>query len=265
MYKVIIAFCITGLLCSCSEDPKESIVTSGTDSIKQNTISTGANDNLQPSAPPDTISPRSITAGEIPAGISYKGDLEDVYTWYDKNGRNYLLLSIRTRTSEIKAFMEIETTKELFADLYVVKPGTKPQRLWKLYDSRDRCIFSLSLDFLARPDVCDVDSNGINEVYIAYKTSCRSDAYPSDMKVIVHEGKQKFALRGLMIFRTNDFPDSLFTPDREIDLSKIPEEELKNTLMRDFGCFENANDFVNATPAILEHAKTYWRDNSSEN
>jgi hypothetical protein len=249
------------LLFSCTRENNENAATSKTDTAKTN------NTFADPAIPviQDTISPHSITQSEIPPGVSFNGDLYNTYSWYDKNGRNILVLSTRSYSVTDKEFGGEEKTKELMAKLFVKRPGSTPELLWNLYDVQKKCLFDLTLDLVTSPDICDSDNNGVKEVYILYKTSCRSDAYPSDMKLIGHEGKQKFALRGLMVFRFNDFPDSLFTDDRELDLSKIPEAELKNTAMRNYGCYENANNLKNVNSAIMEHAKIYWRNNIMEN
>jgi hypothetical protein len=259
--NILISVCTSILIFSCTNENTENRIAIPVDSAKTNTNPPVI------SSPPiirDTISPHSITQSELPEGITFKGDLHQAYSWYDKNGRNILVLSTTSLNVKAKEFDTEENTKELIGKLYVIKSGV-PELIWNLYEVQKKCVFDLTLDLVTTPDICDADNNGIDEVYILYKTSCRSDAYPSNMKLIAHEGKQKFALRGLMVFRFTDFPDTLFTNERELDLSKIPEEELKNTPMREYGCFENTNDFKNANDSILLHAKTYWRNNIMEN
>ena len=42
----------------------------------------------------------------------------------------------------------------------------------------------------------DLNENGIAEIWLIYKTACRGDVSPSDMKVIMYEASQKYAMRG---------------------------------------------------------------------
>src|ERR1700740_1202564 len=132
MYKIIFSFSLTCLFFSCAENSKETSAVS-TDSTKQNTSSVMANRGPQPYTPLDTISPHSITEDKFPSGISYKGDLESACTWYDKNGRNYLILSTKSFSVMDKEFGGEEHTKELMGKLMVIKPGKAPELLWNLY------------------------------------------------------------------------------------------------------------------------------------
>ena len=44
--------------------------------------------------------------------------------------------------------------------------------------------------------VTDLNNDGFGEVWLMYKTACRSDVSSSDMKIIMYQKQQKFAMRG---------------------------------------------------------------------
>lgn len=211
----------------------------------------------------DSTIPVSITQGDIPSYISFKGNFYSGYKWMDKTGQNLLILSTNSLTTDNKEIGEQENTMELFARLYNLS-GPKPSVVWDLYDAEKKCIFDITCEFI-NCNVSDLDNDSLKEVLVMYKLSCRSDVSPATMKLIMREGKTKYALRGKMVFIIPDIPDTLFAETREIDLSKISKEELANKMFRDWGCYENANDFKNAPPAFLEYAKQFWRDHSIEN
>lgn len=211
----------------------------------------------------DSIIPVSITQIDIPSYISFKGNFYSGYKWVDKTGQNLLVLSTNSLTADNKEIGEQENTIELFARLFNLS-GPKPALVWDMYDAEKKCIFDITCEFIDH-NVTDLDNDSIKEVLVMYKLCCRSDVSPATMKLIMHEGKTKYALRGKMVFIIPDIPDTLFADTREIDLSKISKEEFEKTMFRDWGCYENAKDFKNAPPAFLDYAKQFWRDHSVEN
>lgn len=212
----------------------------------------------------DSTIPVSITQNEIPANISFKGtSFYTAYKWYDKTGNNIMVLSTSSVSANNKEIGETENTIELFARLINLKDPNKPAIVWDMYDAEKKCIFDITCEFVDY-NVTDLDNDSVKEVMIMYKLCCRSDVSPATMKLIMREGKTKYALRGKMVFIIPDIPDSLFADTREIDLTKISKEEMEKTMFRDWGCYENANDFKNA-PVFLDYAKQFWRDHSVEN
>lgn len=213
----------------------------------------------------DSLVPISLSQNDLPANVSFKGtSFYSAYKWYDKSGWNLLVLSTSTTSAKNKEIDEFENSAELFARQYNLKDPAKPVVAWDMYDAELKCIFDITCAFIDT-EITDLDSNGTKETFIAYKTSCRSDVSPAIMKVIMHEGKKKYALRGKMIFIIPDIPDTSFPAAREIDLTKISKEDMEKTMYRDWGCYENANDFKAAPPVFLNFAKQFWRDNSFEN
>lgn len=248
----ILSFCSNSKSSEAIEKREDSAVTNNSPSMKDKSSK-------------DSLTPVSLLQNDLPANISFKGtSFNSAYKWFDKNGWNLLVLSTSTTSAKNKEIDEVENSAELFARLYNLKDPAKPVVAWDMYDAELKCIFDITCAFIDT-EITDQDSNGIKETFIAYKTSCRSDVSPAIMKVIMHEGKKKYALRGKMVFIIPDVPDTLFPKTREIDLSKISKEDIEKTMYRDWGCYENANDFKTAPRVFLDFAKQFWRDNSFEN
>lgn len=75
----------------------------------------------------------------------------------------------------------------------------EPVLFWKLQDWQKGCEEYMSLDakFVENSlRVTDLDNNGISEVWIMYRLRCAGDVTPATMKLIMHQGKSKYSLRG---------------------------------------------------------------------
>jgi hypothetical protein len=217
----------------------------------------------QPSSAVDSGATIRLDYNGLPKGIDYKGMFHEAYKWFDRNGENILILSRASSSIEVKATEMTEYSNELFARSIVLDKSDHPRTVWDMYDAQLKCPFDITCDFIDS-DMTDLDRDGIREVFILYKVACRSDASPARMKLIMHEGEEKYALRGNMIFKSEDLPASFYSETREIDLTKIPKAELEETMFRDWGCYENAESFKGAPPAFLEHAVKLWRANNVE-
>jgi hypothetical protein len=238
---------------------------------KEDSVATSAADTVKPGKPidtrlevavADTTIPFAIEASKIKENVKWQGELTEAWIWYDKNGKNILVLS---KENWVKHEEEDVYNANLFAKHFIVKKESKePLLLWETHDFIHDCIFDLTAEFIISPVIVDSDRNGIMETYLVYKISCRSDVSPAHMKIIVHEGKQKYALRGIMAMKVNGYDDSLYVESREPDLSKIfTDKATVYANLTDWGRFENANDFKTA-PAFYETARQLWIENRIE-
>lgn len=131
--------------------------------------------------------------------IQLQGQIVSGARWRDRNGENLLLL---TQTGKIPQRAECGKYElcyydaEAYAYHYVVR-ADGATLLWKLTDFQRDCPFDLYAGFILESvTVTDLDSDGEAESTFLYKLSCRSDVSPADLKLIMHEGKDKFAIRG---------------------------------------------------------------------
>jgi hypothetical protein len=62
------------------------------------------------------------------------------------------------------------------------------------------CEFDLILEYIKNSlSISDINNNGIAESVFLYKMACISDVSPMGYKLLMHEGKEKYAIRGTML------------------------------------------------------------------
>jgi len=138
----------------------------------------------------------------LPAGIQTQGKIVAGARWRNHLGEN-LLIATQTgakpsRGAGCGADADPCQDAEIYADHYLVR-NAGVERLWTLTDFERDCPFDLYAGFL--PDgltltLTDLDGDGLAESTLLYTLSCRSDVSPARLKLILHEGKAKYAIRG---------------------------------------------------------------------
>ena len=145
---------------------------------------------------------RELSVTDIPRGASYKGRVVRAISWDDALGSNYLLLTVvdayrvdrrkRNRCDDAGYCY----SAELFG-YHFVRNRLGLKRLWRIRDLIQDCSYDVTLEFLpASLEVTDLDRDGITESSFVYRLACRSDVSGAGMKLMMHEGKKKLALRG---------------------------------------------------------------------
>ena len=113
--------------------------------------------------------------------------------------------------------------------------------MWKINDFVKDCPVDLTLEYIDRSLVItDLDKNGIGESSFLYKMSCKGDVSSDDMKLIMHEDKNKYAIRGSMDLKMNG-------------------QELEK------GSMKTDPSFDKAPPEFLEYARKQWNIFKTEN
>jgi hypothetical protein len=146
------------------------------------------------------ISILSFDARSLNAEIRYQGKIVNGARWIDSNGENILVMTqtgnFPTKGKKYEEGELICYDAEVYAYHYVIKAG-KVSLLWKITDFKRDCPFDLYAGFLKEAlFITDLDSDGIAESSFLYKLSCRSDVSPDRLKLIMHEGATKYAIRG---------------------------------------------------------------------
>jgi hypothetical protein len=214
-------------------------------------------------APPASFAVKELKAAQIPARIKYKGNLFACRQWADATGENYLIASIGNAIHTVKAkddLSEDQYSQYLFAS-HLVKTDTGYKLLWKLEDGVTNCWGDITSSFFRNGIfVTDEDKDGIAETTVAYRTSCRTDVSPSDMKIIMHEGSKKYALRGLMVFPASEEEQKKAALIKEFNLEKVklPPVDSDSYYWEQQGRYINEKDFAGA-PALLAFARAVWR------
>ena len=148
----------------------------------------------------DEIIMKDFSKSDLPSDVKYQGSIISGKRWSDKNGENIIILTTTKEHSTGKKGFdgEFERAKELYGYQYVKKSEGWSQ-LWKINDFVKDCPLDLTLEFIGGSlTVTDLNNDGVAETTFLYKMACRGDVSPCDLKLIMHEGETKYAIRGIM-------------------------------------------------------------------
>ncbi|WP_294328898.1 M949_RS01915 family surface polysaccharide biosynthesis protein [uncultured Chryseobacterium sp.] len=149
----------------------------------------------------DSLVTTRIDSSQVPKALKYKGNFKDGFQWKDKNGE-YIVITSETGVYLNKNFHHENdgSDAEVFAQCYSLGNN---QLVWKVNDFIKDCMVDIDAAFKKNSlQVTDLDRNGIAEIWMMYEIACKGDVSPSDLKVIMYEGNQKFAMRGESKIRT---------------------------------------------------------------
>lgn len=205
----ILLFSIAFVVSSCSKDSGNSKEESVSDNsngneslankrINDSDISDKANSDKPNLA--DGISNLKFGKDLVPSFLKNENEIIEAVKWNDKLGENLIVITL----TDERIIDGDDRIKEFFVYHYIVK-DTSAEVLWKSYDFVKDCPFDITLEFIdSSLTVTDLDGDDIAETSFMYKLSCRSDVSPDDLKLIMHEGQDKYAIRGEMILKIND-------------------------------------------------------------
>lgn len=159
---------------------------------------------------------------ELPAAARglVKGQFKQGFRWNDLNGENYLILTETGafETGSRKPHQDVDSDRdaELYAYRFVNVNGRFSQA-WRVTDFVRTCPLDTIAEFLPATEITDLDNDGLAEVWVMYKTACRSDVRPATLKLIMYENRQKYAMRGTTRIALPDFSDGgNQTPDASL-------------------------------------------------
>ena len=143
------------------------------------------------------ISVKQLDLTKLPKGIKYEGKIKTAVRWVDSLGDNIAILTETGIYQSNKFKHESDGgDAELFAYHFIVKDGSAFQT-WRVYDFISDCPVDIEAKFIKNSfQVTDLNQDGVGEIWIMYKTVCHGDVSPCDMKIIMYQGQQKFAIRG---------------------------------------------------------------------
>ncbi len=134
---------------------------------------------------------------QLPKEITYNGKMKESIRFIDKLGE-HLVITTETGIFVNEKFKHENEgcDAELFAYHFDIK-GNFYTQTWKVYDFISDCPVDIAAEFVPNTlQVTDLNQNGIAETWMVYKTVCHGDVSPCNMKVIMYEGSQKYAMRG---------------------------------------------------------------------
>ena len=202
--RMLLLFIVILLFNSCSKSTDrqsasstKSTAESKTQSDNYFTDSTIHADSTKKSetAIPSKLSEIDYNISEIPDDILKKveGKVVASARFNDSKGRNIILVY----ESEQQSGNDGSASKNLFGYHFI--SGKESLLLWKINDYIRQCEVDVTLEYIENSlAITDLDDNGTGESSFLYKLSCKGDVSPDDMKLIMHEGDKKFAIRGTM-------------------------------------------------------------------
>jgi len=188
----------------------------------------------------DDIIMKEFDKKNLPSGIKFSGNIVDGKRWVDKSGENILILTETGKKKGSKQVFDGEYTfsSELFG-YHFLNMGGDYILLWKVNDFIKDCGFDLTLNHINNSlSITDLNKNGIGESTFLYRMSCRSDVSPSELKLMMHEGSDKYALRGRMYINMQE--------------------------MKEGGEYKVDKSFDSAPAGFLDYAKSQWREYREE-
>jgi hypothetical protein len=187
-----------------------------------------------------------IDSTQFPKTIKYEGFIKNAVRWKDKLGDN-IVITTETGIYTSKKFKheaEDSSDAELFAYHYIIS-NNEVKQTWKVYDYISDCPVDIVASFVKNTfKVTDLDNNGIAEVWLMYKTVCHGDVSPSNMKIIMYEGNNKYAMRG----------------ENKVQVGS--DENDKKSFIG--GEFKMDESFKKAPKTFKDYAESLWNDNLME-
>ncbi|EDM36520.1 hypothetical protein PBAL39_24670 [Pedobacter sp. BAL39] len=186
-------------LMSCgSGDQQENMAAAGlkADSLNaENLTSDSAATTVQ--VTPLQLLDSTLTAGQLPASIKYKGVFKQGLRFLDASGEQLLVCSEVEPYDPAKEGEDyLGSNVALYATLFK-KSGTGYIRQWQVYDFISECPVELLAKFIPSTiQLTDLNENGHAEVWMVYQTTCQGDVSPQTMKLIMYESGKKHAAKG---------------------------------------------------------------------
>lgn len=184
------------------------------------------------------ITVSKIDIDKISNQIKYKGKIKNAITWKDKLGKN-IVLTCETGEFATKKSENEGRDAEIYAYHYILSKNSIKEN-WKIYDFIKDCPVDIEASFIKNTlNITDLNNDGIAEIWVMYKTACHGDVSPCEMKIIMHQGKNKHAMRG----------------ENRVKVSKDEYYGGKYT-------FDKA--FNESSPVFREYAKKMWFKNINQ-
>ena len=205
---------------------------------------------------------KDLTQDMLPDNIFFKGKLIEAKKWTDKNGDNYLIISRLGpyRTPDPNSSDNDFGNVELYACQYLAKSNSIAT-LWQTSETIKNCVTDMWIEvFPNSTSVTDLDKNGITETTIVYRYSCRGDVSPSNLRVILHEGKKSHSLKGRMYmeYQVGKLDKSTFEFNSQKVSDEVTKKYIKHPYTVNYGRYIDDLDFKDASPEFSALAKTKW-------
>lgn len=209
--------------------------------------------------PSAAIDRQPLVLAQLPTALRPSGKLLEAWRWTDTNGENVLIASRTVVTDEDQ--VGDGRAAHLLVRQYV-RHGSSYQQLWQLQDAVTDCPLDLTLGLLpGSTQVSDLNGNGLTETTLVYAQACRGGVDAAGLKLIMHEGSTKYALRGVAIEMVGG-PGDMAQAKRKAAgptccLDTLPAHSAD--YRQPEGLYANEKGFASAPPAFLRFARQQWR------
>jgi hypothetical protein len=147
---------------------------------------------------PATFTVLPVTSKQL--AYEHEGRTVDSVRWRDRLGDHVVLFdeSGEYPSTLPKEALDSEDARDASVHAYeYLDAGGKTTRVWTLEDFERGCEFDLMAEFVpGSVTITDLDADGVAEVTFQYSLTCTSDVSPITRKLIMREGKDKYAIRG---------------------------------------------------------------------
>ena len=144
----------------------------------------------------EPIKVNQLQKDALPKSIRYAGKLVNAVSYRDKNGENIVITTETGITNARGANADGFREAALYGYHYIIEHSV-PKMTWQMHDFVEQCPVDLDASYIPGTfAVTDLNNDGLAEVWLMYKTVCHGDVSPSNMKIIMHEGDKKYAMRG---------------------------------------------------------------------
>lgn len=183
----LLAFLLTGCLDNKEEARENTVDDTSEETIDETGNETSDNESGETTGnTTDNFDP-IYGLNVIPSGFrDYKGKPVEAASWSDSNGDNLVIITESGGSSDAELY-----------GYHFIMDGNSGDELWKIQDFVKDCEFDLRLNYVPESlSITDLDGDGIGESTFLYNMSCKSDVSPDDLKLMMHENDNKYALRG---------------------------------------------------------------------
>ncbi len=205
-FTIFIAILLGIMLTACmkKDKPQETTRENTTETTENSDAEGSENTSASDESGSDEITDIKYGVSNIPSTLKgYKGKPVAAATWIDANGENVIVIT-ETAVSERPGEYDNLQSKELYGYHFIMK-GDKSEELWKIQDFVRDCEFDLRLTYVPESlTITDLDDDGIAESTFLYNMSCKSDVSPDNLKLMMHENENKYALRGYTYIKAVD-------------------------------------------------------------
>jgi len=142
----------------------------------------------------------------LPQGVKVTGKPVALASFVDSKGEHVVVVSVTDvkTTKPTNPDDEAMSERHLFGAQFTLlrnkaKSGGPPRvgRVWETKDWIKDCPLDLVVEYVPGSlEITDLDNDGTAESFFAYRMTCAGDVGPLTLKLLVHEGETKYAVRG---------------------------------------------------------------------